>query len=257
MTKRTIIALIGTAIIALVAGMQIARLYPSSQSRDFLPTSAPTDHELPMTVVSLSETTKLYAIRGEYPQFTSTAKSLSTMIATDVNARIAEFKKNATENWKARQDTTPTGQPKEANPTTPFDFIATWEPKQLNTRTISLIVRIYAYEGGAHGNSELKTYNYNVQTGSPLSLASLFPDDPNYLAMLSKYAYDRLLQYLTTASDGHVQMDMLKQGTAPTPDNFKNFTFNDNAITFYFPKYQVAPGVFGEQTVMFGRTTTQ
>ena len=252
MNKQTAIAVIVTAIIALALGTQIPRLFPMAPTPDSRQTRP--NNELPLTIVSLNETTKLYSIRGEYPQFTSAARSLSATIANDINTRIAEFKKNATENWKARQDTTPAGQPKEENPTTPFDFIVTWEPKQLNTRTISLIVRIYSYEGGAHGNSELKTYNYDIQTGNPVSLASLFPDDPNYLSTVSKTAYNQLLQDLTTASNGNVEMDMLRDGTRPTPDNFTYFTFDDNTIDLYFQKYQVAPGVFGEQKVTLSRT---
>ncbi len=251
MNKQTTIAVIVTAIIALALGTQIPRLFPMDKPFDSRQTQS--NSELPITIVSLNEATKLYSIRGEYPQFTSAARSLSAAIANDINTRIAEFKKNVAENWKAHQDTTPAGQQKEAYPSTPFDFIATWEPKQLNAHTISLVVRIYAYEGGAHGNSELKTYNYDIKTGNPISLASLFPNDSNYLATISKYAYDRLLQDLTTASNGNVEINMLQQGTTPVADNFKNFTFDNNAITFYFPKYQVAPGVFGEQQVNYGR----
>lgn len=251
MNKKTTIAVIVTAVIALALGTQIPRLFPVAPTSDSR--QARSNSELPMTIMSLNEATKLYSIRGEYSQFTSVTRSLSAAIANDINIRIAEFKKNATENWKARQDTTPAGQSKEEYPTTPFDFIVTWEPKQLNARTISLIVRIYAYEGGAHGDSELQAYNYDIRTGNPISLASLFPDDPNYLLTISKATYNQLLQDLTTVSNGNVAMDMLRDGTRPTPDNFKYFTFDNHVIDLYFPKYQVAPGAFGEQKVTLSR----
>ena len=39
---------------------------------------------------------------------------------------------------------------------------------------------------------------------------------------------------------------MLKDGTAPTIDNFKNIVFSNNGLIIYFERYQIAPYYFGE-----------
>jgi len=43
---------------------------------------------------------------------------------------------------------------------------------------------------------------------------------------------------------------MIDYGTAPVPENFKNFNFNSYGLTIYFQRYQVAPGAAGSLTVM-------
>lgn len=48
--------------------------------------------------------------------------------------------------------------------------------------------------------------------------------------------------------------EMLEEGTAPTLENYKNFTFNQDSLTIYFQKYQVAPGASGSQKVVLYRS---
>lgn len=196
---------------------------------------------------------RLYRIDIEYPQFDRASMEFNRSIEEYVTTSLVEFKTAAEENWKARQDTMPTGQPKAEYPEMPFTFSAAWMPKQINERYISIIVRIDSYEGGAHGRQELRTFNYDVAQGRAVVLADLFPEGSNYLGKVSKYARERLTEELMVASEGRLEETMLMEGTAPTKDNFKNFTFDDNVIDLYFPKYQVAPGAFGEQHVIIWR----
>ena len=46
----------------------------------------------------------------------------------------------------------------------------------------------------------------------------------------------------------------LREDSLTVLENFSNFTFTDNSITVYFPKYAVAPGSFGEQEISIPRT---
>lgn len=197
----------------------------------------------------------LYSIAMEYPQFDAASDTFNREIADWANGELANFKKDARDNWKARQDTTPPGQPKQDFPQTPFTFSITWQPKQINGSTISIIARMDSYEGGAHGVSELKTFNYDIAQKKDVALADLFPGNTAYLDKVSKYARDRLVEDLaTSAGDGQdILMGMINDGTAPTVENFANFMFNEDVIDLYFPKYQVAPGVYGEQHVIMPR----
>ncbi len=209
---------------------------------------------LPMDIVSIHDTSsKLWTLSIEYPQFSFASASFNKEISDAVNAHRDDFEKNVQDNWAARQATAPSGTPREEFPSSPFDFIVTWEPAQINARTISFVIRFSSYEGGASGRDELQTFNYDCVAGKDLTLADLFPGMPNYLEKASQLSREQLTGSLATASAGHVQTDMLDAGTAPTADNFKNFTFTDYGITIYFSRYQVAPGAFGEQTVTLSR----
>lgn len=207
-------------------------------------------------IVSVRDKTNpLYVITMEYPQFDMANDTFNAKIAEWVNSELSDFKKNSADNWKGRQDTTPPGQSKEAYPSTPFTFAITWEPEQINPNFISVIIRMDSYEGGANGRQELKTFNYDVTGKRDMTLADLFPGDRGYLGKVSKYAHDRLTEDPTLSADGggDIVANMISDGTAPTVENFGNFVFNDDVIDIYFPKYQVAPGVYGEQHVLMPR----
>jgi len=203
-----------------------------------------------ISVVSVKDASnKLYTINAEYPQFASAPATFNSEIADFVNGQIAEFKKASAENWQARQDTMPAGEPGHEFPDQPFYFDSNWESEQLNRNYVSFVVRFSEYVGGANENQNLKTFNYDFANKREIALADIFPGVPDYLQKISDIVRSSLSSQLDAASNGHVPTDMINQGTEPTVENFSNFVFNDNVITFYFPKYQVAPGVFGEQYV--------
>ncbi|MFA6495272.1 MAG: DUF3298 and DUF4163 domain-containing protein [Candidatus Paceibacterota bacterium] len=205
---------------------------------------------LPISIVSLHDTSsKLWALNVEYPQFSFAPAAFNKEISDAVNGQLADFKKNAQDNWQARQATTPSGTPVEQFPSSPFDFMVTWESAQINDHYISIVVRFSSYEGGAHGLEELQTFNWDLPLRHDVALADLYPTTVDYLAKISQLSREQLAGSLESASGGNVQTDMLDAGTTPTVDNFKNFTFTNYLVTIYFPKYQVAPGAFGEQRI--------
>lgn len=213
---------------------------------------------LRMSVISVKDAgNKLYTINAEYPQFAGTPAAFNSEIADFVNGQITDFKKASVENWQARQDTMPAGEPKQEFPDQPFYFDSNWESEQLNQNYVSFVVRFSEYVGGANENQNLRTFNYDFANKREIALADIFPNVPDYLQKISDIVRSSLSSQLDAASNGHVATDILNQGTEPTEENFSNFVFNNNVVTFYFPKYQVAPGVFGEQYVPVLRTTVR
>ena len=43
---------------------------------------------------------------------------------------------------------------------------------------------------------------------------------------------------------------MLKEGTLPTTDNFKNILFTDKGLIIYFERYQIAPYYYGDYNII-------
>lgn len=250
MNKKMVMVAVATGVVAFVLGMVVS---PKGSN---VPAEAPAKKTNSVRIVSVRDNTNpLYTIAMEYPQFDMASDAFNGEIADWVNSELSDFKKNSADNWKGRQDTTPPGQKKEAYPSSPFTFAITWEAKQINENFISVIVRMDSYEGGAHGRQELKTFNYDVAGEKDVTLADLFPGNAGYLGKVSTYARERLIEDPTLSADGggDIVANMISEGTAPTAENFSNFMFNDDVIDIYFPKYQVAPGVYGEQHVIMAR----
>lgn len=249
MNRHDVIAIITVAIVCLAAGYWLA-----------LPTHKATAPEggAIVSVVSVRDTasSQIWRATGEYPQFGNVSSSFNGAIAEFVNSNLAQFKQSSEENWQARLNTMPSGA-KNTLPAQSFYFVSRWEPEQINNKYISVIVRINYFNGGANETQLLKTFDYDMAGGKAMALADLFPNVPTYLQQIAQLAQQELQSSLDTVSNGHVAKDMLQAGTAPTADNYSNFTFNDDVVDLYFAKYQVAPGVFGEQKVGIVRLTVK
>jgi len=194
-----------------------------------------------------------------YPQFKNTTPEFNDKIKNDVLEAIANQKKESADNWKARFNTKLPGEnllqfPTEAQK---FDLIVNWEPVQLNDKFISIVLNFGGYTGGAHGYENTISYNYDVLNKKEVVLGDLFPSDLNYLKTLSDFSRKELeIQFqddenystIMTADD-----PWLQEGTMPTGDNFKTFTFTPSVITIYFAQYQVGPRPVGAPKVDFSR----
>jgi len=205
-----------------------------------------------MSVVTVSQADDFYNIQAEYPQFDGADPSFNGKISSTVDGLIAGFKKEAKDNFDARNATMPPGNSPLQKPQEPFDFIAAWTPAQSGPRYVSFMADIYYFSGGAHGTDQIFAFNYDLQNKKEITIADFLGSADN-LDKLAKLSRDQITEQLK--SDG-LQMDdsltrMIDDGTKATPDNYRNFTFGYGKLTVYFEQYQVAPGSAGSLTVVF------
>jgi hypothetical protein len=250
MKSQHVFIIVVIAVVCFVAGYWLA--FPAKKA------VAP-EAGVPVSVISIRDTSssQIYRVTGEYPQLGNVSSSFNAAIANYVNSNLAQFQKDSDANWQARIDTMPSGT-KNTLPAQSFAFSSAWTPEQINDRYISIIVRLEYFNGGANETQLLKTFNYDVTAGKIMTLADLFPNVPTFLKQISSLSIDQLtssLQQSGGASLNSFAKNMLQSGAVPTTDNYANFTFNDDVVTIYFPKYQVAPGSFGEQQVGIVRAT--
>jgi hypothetical protein len=92
--------------------------------------------------------------------------------------------------------------------------------------------------GAAHPNSYSRTLNYDLATGTQLTLADLFQPDSTYLETLSAYA----IQELTTRGTL-----FFPEGAEPTDINYQNWNILPEGLLITFDDYQVAPHAAGPQ----------
>ncbi|MBP6911987.1 MAG: DUF3298 domain-containing protein [Candidatus Pacebacteria bacterium] len=229
-----------------------------------VPVSIP-EHATYYKEVTIDTTEHYASFDIHYPQFTKTNIAFNKEIASIVENARSSFSRDAEDNWKAyREINFESGDPGQY-PSDPYRLSITWDKTTIDARYISFIMRISGYNGGAHGFENIVSFNYDIVQQKEITLADLFPNDPDYLKTISEYSRASLKTQLiengssmntgeNVGNDFEGSTDpMLLAGTEPTLENFSVFTFTPSEITFYFTQYQVAPYVAGEQQVVMLR----
>ncbi|MGH8183004.1 MAG: RsiV family protein [Rhodanobacteraceae bacterium] len=124
--------------------------------------------------------------------------------------------------------------------------------------------------GGAHPNPVQATFVYDRKAGKLVTLDELFAQPDAARKALANFAHDTLLKkFMANApkpGEGSPEalrewkanmLQMLNDGTKPTTVNYSAFVVRAGAstntaspgLTLVFPPYQVAPYVYGTQTV--------
>ena len=211
------------------------------------------------TYISIADKNAVYDVEGAYPNFTQASPALNTTIASTFTGDIAQFKNDATSDYALRKKTMTSSDFANYYANGPvYTFTLSDIVVQSNNQYISVVFHENQYTGGAHPFSTIVSFNYDVATKQMFDLSYLYPHDSNYLKEIADQVRTELGMKLALAANEKVldknTEQMLNDGTDPThPGNFQNFTFTPSGITIYFEQYQVAPYVFGEQTVVIPR----
>lgn len=215
----------------------------------FLPSQA---NGVRMSVASVSQSDGFYNIQAEYPQFDAADPAFNQKIAGLINSELANFKKEAKDNFDARNETMPAGQPVLQNPEQPFDFIAVWTPAQFGPRYLSFMIDIYYFSGGAHGIDQIFAFNYDLENKKEITIDDFLgsADNLNKLAAMAQEQVTTQLQSNGLQSNDSLTQ-MIQDGTKPVLENYRNFTFGYGKLAIYFEQYQAAPGSAGTLTVNF------
>lgn len=209
-------------------------------------------------MISVAEDSYLLGIEGTYPKFPQTDSVFNKKIADFITSGITDFKKEVNDNYQARLETGGDESQKEFTNGGQFTYQIKTEIIQSNNQFISVLIHIAGYSGGAHGYATTTSFNYDVKNKSEITLASLFPNDKNYLKTISDSARTQLTEKLIKASeqstlDENMQSMLLDGTDSKNEMNFQVFTFTNDVVTIYFGQYQVAPYVYGEQSINIPR----
>jgi hypothetical protein len=123
-------------------------------------------------------------------------------------------------------------------------FDMTFETVSPPGNLLSLLFTAYIYsDGAAHPYSYSVTYTYDLEKGAPVSLEQLFLPDSGYLNVIATWCRAEL----SKRDIGF--LDYGTQGADPLADNYRNWNVTPDGLRITFDPYQVAPYVFGSQTV--------
>lgn len=112
---------------------------------------------------------------------------------------------------------------------------------------ISYIFFYESYTGGAHPIHLINSFIYNINTNSFVTINSLIENNPNILNELSNYTYKTLSN--KEIFQNETIKNMLKEGTQPLTNNYKNILFTNEGLIIYFERYQIAPYYYGDYKI--------
>lgn len=118
-----------------------------------------------------------------------------------------------------------------------------------SSQTVSYILSMYQYTGGAHGTTVVRAFTYDKK-GRFVGEKELFGDN-NWRPLVSSLSYQYLKEKLRDATTDQA----VKEGTAPVGDNLAVWYLRGDTVVFVFGQYQIGPYVLGIQEVPIQKET--
>ncbi len=154
-------------------------------------------------------------------------------IARWVSDRVLQFKTEAGFETMTAEDKETLGFNRGMKYTLDFSYKIK-ESKTIKTYVVSSAV----FTGGAHGNLEVLTFNYEKESGKRISLSDVFVKSPaEYLPVLAALG-DKFLEAKYKDVAFH-------EGLKPEPVNWATWYTTDTSLVFIFQTYQVVPYAYG------------
>lgn len=175
-----------------------------------------------VTEEAITEETEVVKINIKYPSFGY----------ENLDSEIKTFVQEFTSNFKTENSEAYPGQPAKNSLGSRYRVVE-------SDSTVSVILNLEMYTGGAHGNLFIKTFVYE-KDGDRLAIGSFFEPRTNYLGKLSEISKTKLKE------KGSEQETWFDEGTDPVSSNFEAFFITEEGdLGIIFQPYQVGPWVIG------------
>jgi hypothetical protein len=119
-----------------------------------------------------------------------------------------------------------------SNPRT--QVTASYEVKTNERGVLSLSLNNYAFAGGAHGMTIIKSLTFDVSTGRIYSLADLFKPGSDYQRVLSAIIEKQIKER---------EIPVINEFTGIKPD--QDYYIADKVLVVYFQLYDLTPYAYG------------
>ena len=179
-----------------------------------------------------------------YPSFDE-YKGLDKYVENLVQSGWNDFKEKSETSWNEIAELNSYSLP-------PYEYCVDFTVYD-NKDIISIILEIYSFNGGAHGQTNIKTVNYDKNTEKFLTITEATKLSYDEIAdSCRKYLYKTLIEDEKFEIDGETVLlldEMREEGTSPIAGNYEAFTINGDVLSIYFEPAKVAPHYYGIQTV--------
>lgn len=215
---------------------------------------APTPTPVATEPAKIAEEAPYYTVDATYPTQTTLATSASAQadqaavatMKTFVEGAIAQFKKDGNFPNLSKEDIQMLGLGERK-----YAIDIKYTMYQ-NESTLSYVYLLYTDTGGAHPNTNYRTFTFDKKTGALLSLKDVFAANAPYLQTLSTKSRAVLpgkIAAMENVTVKEVGIDDINSGTKPELEAFQNFYFEGSSLVLLFPPYQVGPYVLGMITL--------
>ncbi|MCK4493825.1 MAG: DUF3298 and DUF4163 domain-containing protein [Methylococcales bacterium] len=126
----------------------------------------------------------------------------------------------------------------------PYDLIIGYEVTFLSPNLVSILFIESSYSGGAHGNKESYTLNYDLKKGTVLKLVDLFKKNTTFIKIISTESIQQILKKQGTNS----AKEWVEEGAGQHINNFTAWNITPIGLMFSFDPYQVASYAEGDFT---------
>ena len=195
-------------------------------------------------IIGIDENLDYLISNIEYPEFKD-LPGLNKYIKNFIVTGWSDFKEFAKNDWN---DITSLN----SNTLPPYEYYV--KTSIYNSKDIkSIYFNIYSYKGGAHGETVIKTINYDTQNEKYLIITEASGFTYEELSdICRKELHNKLIsdnKFEIEQQEALILSEMIDEGTLPIASNFEAFTINKKEITVYFSQGKVAPNYYGEQSV--------
>lgn len=184
-----------------------------------------------------SDSALQYVARISYPQVEAVGDPLPTPVEA-ANAAVVDSVRALAASF--RPEAAPPGVA-----VTPYPVEVTGQVGEVHVTDglLSALVSIYAYTGGAHGNTFFLPLNFDLTTGRPVRLGDLFREGTAYGDTLAAYVEREVTRQLAAQIDEPVA-DARRMIYTEGLDDFREgrfaFTLGPDALHVHVPPYQLA-----------------
>ncbi len=197
--------------------------------------------------VEVSENLDYLSTKIEYPQFNE-FPDLNKRIENSILSNWKNFKSYSKVEWNNIVDLNNRGTSKLPS----FEYVVTFEVTGTKN-IISVLINTYIYNGGAHGNTSLNSFNYDVNEGNFINILQATDMNYNEISSICRNTlYKKLIDENKNAlppGQEDSMREMINTGAFPQAGNFEIFTVDGNKVYVWFDPYSVAPYSYGIQKV--------
>lgn len=129
-----------------------------------------------------------------------------------------------------------------------YTLDTSYEIARNDGKIFAVVFTNYLDTGGAHPNSDFKTFNFTVANGAEVFLPEIV-DGSAGIDRVSKLVVAKLIHDIASGPEPLSDADSIRRGAAPLAANFQDFVLLSDRLHIFFPPYQVAAYAAGPQEV--------
>ena len=197
--------------------------------------------------VEINENLDYLTTRIKYPEFAKLS-DLNKKIANTVKSNLKNFKSYSKNEWNEIVSLNNRGNSKLPS----FEYLVTYEVSG-NRNIVSVIINTYIFNGGAHGNTSLVSFNYDTKSKKYIDITQASAMSYNEISSVSRQnLYKKLIsnnkKSITPSEEDSIR-EMINTGAFPQAGNFEIFSVSGNKVFVWFEPYSVAPYSYGIQKI--------